>query len=594
MTIAELQSEIEVPSKNRFEYFFQSDRLGVFLIDPSGHLQQVNKQACYIFGCENDDAILGRHINKLEFLLSRPIVEEIEQIISGKPQFEVSEFPGTNLQGHFAYHRLICSRSCDENGNFLGVMGMIEKISDRVKIEKEQKKRIDELSILSEISKVVASALDPDELLKVILTGVTAGQGLGFNRAFLLLKDDASNKLIGRLAVGPADAEEAGKIWSALEQDERSLTDILSLYKEDSLSEKRRPSSLIDNLEIDLSVDSQFSKAINNRQALFIDLTDASDQSTIDICTKLGQKQAAITPLISRDHAIGLLVVDNAITGATITDSDRQFLNLIADQSAAALERSYLYRDIKERALLLEESNRKLAETQSQIIQAEKMSVIGEITAAVAHELRNPLTIIGGFANLMLESQRTEPTGSEYLRIITSETQRAEAVLTDLLDFSKASRMENQQVEMNTVVGKVIDMLAVRFGKDLARVKLEPGEESMPVWGNPDQLIHAFYQILTILFQELPDGVVPCLSTYVEDNSVKLLISFPGQGNNNGQLGKLLKLYFGAKDAAKRLALIVAEETLRHHGGQLGLASNPEAGPALYVQLPLNKDKGYV
>lgn len=593
MTLADLQSEIGVPSKNRFEYYFQSDRLGVFLIDPNGYLQQINQQGLHIFGCDSTDGMLGWHINQLEFLLSRPIVEEIESIIAGKPQFDISQFPGTNLLGHFAYHRLICSRACDENGNFLGVMGIIEKVSGRVKKEREQKKRIDQLSILSEISNVVASALDPDEVLKVILTGVTARQGLGFNRAFLFLKEDDSEKLVGRLAVGPADAEEAGKIWSALEQDERSLTDILSIYKEETSRGIRRPSTLIDNLEIDLKEPSEFSKAINTREAIFIELANDSDEKTKEICAHLGQEQAAVTPLISRNRPIGLLVVDNAITGAPITEHDRQFLNLIADQSAAAVERSYLYRDIKQRAQLLEEANRKLAETQTQIIQAEKMSVIGEITSAVAHELRNPLTIIGGFANLMLENQRNEQSDSEYLNIITSETQRAEAVLTDLLDFSKASRVENQPVQINYIVGKVIDMLAVRCGHDIARMKLEPGDESMPIWGNPDQLIHAFYQILALLFQELPEAVVPGLSTAVEDNVVTLTIDFPGEMHSGDELWKMLKLYFGAKDAAKRLALIVAEETLRYHGGQLGIASNRE-GPVLYIQLPLNEDKGHV
>lgn len=593
MTLLDAHTQIGVPSKNRFDFYFQSDRLGVFLIDPSGCLQQINHQGSLIFGCENEADLLGRHINQLEFLLSRPIVEEIEKIIEGQPQFERSRFPGTNLSGHFAYHRLICFRSCDENGNFLGVMGIIENISERIKEEKAQQKKIDELSVLSEISKVVASALDPDEVLKVILSGVTARQGLGFNRAFLFLKEDGSNKLIGRLAVGPADAEEAGKIWSALEQDERSLTDILSLYKEDSFRGNHRLVALIENMEIDLASDSRFSQAINDRKAKFIDLTEDNDPNTREICQRLGQKQAAVTPLISRDHPIGLLVVDNAITGATITVKDQQFLNLIADVSAAAVERSYLYRDIKVRAQLLEEANRKLAETQSQIIQAEKMSVIGEITSAVAHELRNPLTIIGGFANLMRESYRNDPSEIEYLNIITSETQRAEAILTDLLDFSKASRIENQQIQMNTIVGKVLDMLAVRFGNRMDRVRLVPGEGAMSVWGNPDQLVHAFYQILAILFQELPEHIIPGLATEIEDNFVKLVVSFPGDDRNRGDLEKVLKLYFGAKDAAKRLALIVAEETLRHHGGQLGIASN-EDGPVLYMQLPLNEENGHV
>ncbi|MCK4574578.1 MAG: histidine kinase, partial [candidate division Zixibacteria bacterium] len=124
---------------------------------------------------------------------------------------------------------------------------------------------------------------------------------------------------------------------------------------------------------------------------------------------------------------MGLLAADNLITSRPISDNDVRLLQIFANQAAVAMERASLYEEQKTRAIQLERMNRRLAESQDQIVKIEKMSVIGELTASIAHELRNPLTIIGGFANLMLNAGVTDEQ-REYLNIIASETRRSEAV----------------------------------------------------------------------------------------------------------------------------------------------------------------------
>ena len=105
-------------------------------------------------------------------------------------------------------------------------------------------------------------ALDTDEVLKVILTGVTARQGLGFNRAFLFLLDDDQSAISGYVAIGPSNAEEAGKIWSSLEQDNRSLFEILSLYQQESLLNNRSLTDVIQGMRIDITDGSLFAEAM--------------------------------------------------------------------------------------------------------------------------------------------------------------------------------------------------------------------------------------------------------------------------------------------------------------------------------------------
>jgi len=573
-----------------FDSYFLTNPVGVFFIDMDGHMHDVNRRACEIFGYASPEEAEGKPLSRLEFFFSHSIIGRIMGLLSTDEPFKLHCFPGTNLQGHFAHYCLSCNQAVNSAGEQVGIFGIIEDVTDQIRPQEELKHRIEELSVLSQISQEVSSAIDTEEVLKVILTGVTARQGLGFNRAFLFLLDDDARTLIGRLAIGPSDAVEAGKIWGPLEKDDRSLIEILSLYQEESERGNRSLTDLISDMRLDVNKGSLFARAVQDRVSIIVENDDQIDRVTEKILDRLGERQVAMTPLVARDRTIGLLMVDNAITHKQITEYDRQFLRLIADQTAAAVERSYLYRDLRERAVELERINRKLAETQNQIIEAEKMSVIGEITSAVAHELRNPLTIIGGFANLMHKSLEPGSSDAEYLNIIISETQRAESVLTDVLDFSKASRVKDRRVNLNDLVRQAYDMLSVRIGNGRCRMRIAPCESELPIWGNPDQLLHACYQIFWTIMHDLSADISPRVTTYGLSEVTRMEICCRPGGMQKEKVEQTLGQYFGGGNNTKRLSLLVAEETLKHHGGSLGVESNPEEGPVLFVQLPLHKE----
>lgn len=579
----------EARSADAFPGFLKSNPAGLFAVDQEGRLRNVNNRAAEMFGFEHPQAAEGRLLSQLEFFFSQTNIDRMYGLLRGAEPFKIHCFPGTNLGGHFAYYCLSCNAVFDAGSSPIGIFGVIEDVTEQVKQQQELKNRIDELSMLAQISQVVSSALDTEEVLKVILTGVTARQGLGFNRAFLFLLGEDGKTLNGRLAVGPSNSDEAGKIWSSLENDNRSLFEILSLYQEEAEKSNLNLTDLIRDTRIDLANGSLFAEAMKTKKPMVIDADVQLDYATDRLLAHMGEKRVAMTPLVSRDRAIGLLLVDNAITHEEITEHDTRFLKLIADQTAAAVERSYLYRDIKERAQELEEINRKLAETQNQIIEAERMSVIGEITSAVAHELRNPLTIIGGFAHLMYKNLEPGSPDGEYLNIIISETQRAEAVVTDVLDFSRASKTPDRHLDLNQLVHNALDMLDARFGRDRCAIRTAATGIALPLWGNPDQLLYALYQVFRSMTLDMPCEEVH-VATSMQDEYGRVEIRFADGDKNRDKVEKLLKQYFSGGSNSKRLSLIVAEETLKHHGGWLGVESGDQDGPVLSIQLPLRKE----
>ncbi|MDD5518564.1 MAG: hypothetical protein PHV98_04350, partial [Candidatus Omnitrophica bacterium] len=104
-------------------------------------------------------------------------------------------------------------------------------MEETIKLKQELERAKTELGILYEISNAMRTTLKLDEILYIILTGVTAHIGLGFNRAILFLINDKNSLIEGKMAIGPHSGEEANRIWSQIEGEKMDLDDLISAYK---------------------------------------------------------------------------------------------------------------------------------------------------------------------------------------------------------------------------------------------------------------------------------------------------------------------------------------------------------------------------
>jgi signal transduction histidine kinase len=238
-----------------------------------------------------------------------------------------------------------------------------------------------------------------------------------------------------------------------------------------------------------------------------------------------------------------------------------------------------------ERAAELEEKNRQLAESQEQSIRAEKMSVIGELTSSIAHELRNPLTVVGGFANLMLTAGDAGPN-SEYLNIILTETKRAESAIHQVLDFSKASKTANRPIDFNLLVGQTFEMLLSKLKFSRRKPSLTMSDRTAEVFGNPDQLMHALFQFMWLTVEETTGECKITITTEIEEGVARMKIGFSGDESKRDGLVKILGQLFSSATGTQKLTMIVAGETVRCHGGNFGLEGTKDGFPTIYVELP--------
>ena len=132
-------------------------------------------------------------------------------------------------------------------------MIMVVDLTASKVLEGRLRRRFAQQTVLREIGEALQSAVELDETLRRVLVGATAGQGLRFNRAFLLLVDEAAGELRGRLAIGPADPEEAHRIWSALARTNPSLKNLLHRYQPVVESDSARVNQIVLHLSAPLT-----------------------------------------------------------------------------------------------------------------------------------------------------------------------------------------------------------------------------------------------------------------------------------------------------------------------------------------------------
>jgi diguanylate cyclase (GGDEF)-like protein len=203
-----------------------------------------------------------------------------------------------------------------------------------------------ELSTLFEISNAMHKTLELDEILFIILTGVTSHSGLGFNRAILLLLDGAGKFLEGRMGIGPDNGEEARRIWGLIDEQKLDLDDLVNAYgySREVLS-RSRFFNQVKNFRVSVqeSEGGILAKVLNDGMPFHIKRDNLGEFANDPLFFIFASEEFVIIPLKAKDKCIGLIVADNLFTRRSITKDDIRVLMMFANQAGMALENSQLY-----------------------------------------------------------------------------------------------------------------------------------------------------------------------------------------------------------------------------------------------------------
>jgi two-component system sensor histidine kinase HydH len=217
---------------------------------------------------------------------------------------------------------------------------------------------------------------------------------------------------------------------------------------------------------------------------------------------------------------------------------------------------------------------------------AERLSAIGQLSAGLAHEIRNPLASISGAAAILARSQALDAKNAKCLEIITSESERLNGLLTNFLNFARPRPPRLQTVRLGPVLENVIELAS--HGVRGKAVRLEKSVENglQPVECDPEQLEQVLLNLMINAIEASPDGETVTLSAAAENGRIAIGVADRGHGVAPAHIDRLFDPFFTTKEHGTGLGLPVAHQIVRQMGGSLLARANAGRGMTFSVVLP--------
>ena len=296
-------------------------------------------------------------------------------------------------------------------------------------------------------------------------------------------------------------------------------------------------------------------------------------------------------------------MVDAAIHNGTYVKEVELELGAPADSRPARITTLPL-KDSQKRTIgtvLLVHDIREVAAMERQMRTAERLSSLGTLAAAMAHEIRNPLEALDlNLALLDTSIAAIEPSGQDaqkpakYLRILEEEISRLAAIVDNFLSFARPSSSPMEEIRLDDLMRQIVELLA---NQALSRkVTLELNTQGDPkVLGTEDQLKQAFLNLVINSLEAMPQGGLLRIRTealYSKQNMAVVHIEDTGVGISPHQIPKLFDPFFSTRPKGTGLGLTIVYRIIREHHGNIRVTSAPGEGSTFTIELPLFVPEG--
>lgn len=398
------------------------------------------------------------------------------------------------------------------------------------------KKRISELATLSELGKVLTSNLEPSALLKDLVLIIAKALSARFvtirlDPAFLRLE-------VQRFTYGPVDAGIEGYVEEL----------------EAEAFKARRVVSIQEKL------------AREDRDYFKFTLYAA--------------------PILSKERLLGTLTIcGEALSQDVTSQGDGQYLiSTVANYISSGLENRLLTKKLRD---VVKELN----DAQKTLIEQEKLRSLGEMTANIAHEIKNPLVVIGGFTKRLAKRAGTDSTQGKYIDIIVREVARLEAILNEVLDYAREVPLRNETCRINEYVNEILYLFSSDATWSRIAIERDLDNELPTVMCDVQQMRQVFINILVNAAEAMKGkGTLTIKTEQVELDGrlyAGISITDTGGGIEPSAVDNIFNPFFSTKEKGSGLGLAISNKIVKNHKGRIGVSNSPGKGATFTVYLPI-------
>ncbi len=545
-------------------------------LDEAQRVRFVNRRYCEFYGQSVAD-IMHRPVDEVlppDLLTHSNFVTLVEELKRTREPIDQREVRYFDFDGQERY--------CDVRLRIVteyevNIVVMLHDATTRMQ-------RIFQLQLLREIGEEMQRTRNIDRLLRAILTCVTAGPGFGFNRASLYLVDREREALVHRMRVGPQTPEEAGEIWREVGS-RKSLREFLREYDLQQGDGAVKESS---GGEPTLPLPAEEGPLRGWRTPLLLRANEPDAQAPLArrLLELSGAPEVLVVPLVRQSTMLGLIVADNLFTGETIQRSDIRMLTTFANQASLALANVQAYSE-------LEQSLAELREMQEHLSRAEKLAGIGSVAAHVAHEIRNPLVSIGGFARRLQRKAGDADYVASRSEIIVKEVTRLEQILKNVADFTAPGQPELQPTQLNRLIAEVIEHQEPFLDGLAVTVKTNLEPDLPEILGDADKLKQVFLNLVKNACQAMGRGGLLTINSGTIDSGrgVHVEVIDNGPGVPPDRLEEIFNPFFTCRSDGTGLGLAVSRKIIVDHGGTLSASNNRDRGARFVILLPVREQR---
>jgi len=401
-------------------------------------------------------------------------------------------------------------------------------------------KRISELVTLTELGKILSSNVEPHDLLKNIALIVARAM----NAAFVSIRIEKSILALEteRFTYGTMD--------SSVEQY------IIPLEE----------------------------KCVQLKKS--ISLKDYAEKVAED---KFSEFFMYVSPIISKNRILGTLLMGGEKSQQSmVNEEDAVYLiDTIARYLSTGLETTLL--NIRLRDVLKE-----LGDAQKRLVEQEKFRSLGEMTASIAHEIKNPLAIIGGFTKRLANKVKKDEAEWRYIDIIIKEVSRLESILNELLNYVKDVPIANDVCMINDCIDEVIYLFAPDAAWENIHFVREYDTTIPPIKCDVQQIKQVFINILMNSFEAMTGKgtiTVKTGQTYYRGKPyVTISIADTGGGIEPAIIDNIFNPFFTTKERGTGLGLAISNKIVMNHGGHIEVNNNVGKGVTFVVYLPIKNN----
>jgi len=238
---------------------------------------------------------------------------------------------------------------------------------------------------------------------------------------------------------------------------------------------------------------------------------------------------------------------------------------------------------------IIEKRTEERLKLEEKLSRAEKLSSIGEMTAGISHEIRNPLGIIKSSADLLKKKMLAIDPSNNIPDIIIEESNRLNNIITDFLNFARPKELNMTTCHINEIIDKNLSFLSVQTNENNLNIQKICEKDIPKMIADPDMLYQAFLNIFINSMQAMPTGGNIFVKIKCKNNRVKVTVEDEGEGISDDLKKKIWDPFFTTKEQGTGLGLGIVKNIIESHGGTIKLSNRSAGGAKAAIELPLNK-----